>query len=165
MLLAISSFILIYVIIALRTLSICISGITPRDERSESELPQLKIENPIARADITDRNGTIILPRRCRRQTCLPIREKIKDKEKVAAKLSEFIPDMLYEDILAQLEKKGNFVYIKRNLSLAQRYQIYALGIQGLGFEDVEKRVYPHKKSVFAHSGQNQYRQHRYFGH
>ena len=31
MLLAISSFILIYVIIALRTLSICISGITPRD--------------------------------------------------------------------------------------------------------------------------------------
>ena len=149
MLLAISSFILIYVIIALRTLSICISGITPRDERSESELPQLKIENPIARADITDRNGTLIA-------TSLPTANlfahprKIKDKEKVAAKLSEFIPDMLYEDILAQLEKKGNFVYIKRNLSLAQRYQIYALGIQGLGFEDVEKRVYPHK-NLFSH--------------
>ena len=68
----------------------------------------------------------------------------------MAAKLSEYIPDMLYEEILEQLEKNSNFIYIKRNLSLAQRYQIYALGIQGLGFEDVEKRVYP-QKNLFSH--------------
>ena len=56
----------------------------------------------------------------------------------MAAKLSEYIPDMLYEEILEQLEKNSNFIYIKRNLSLAQRYQIYALGIQGL----IRKRTF-----------------------
>lgn len=138
MLLAVFGFILIYVIIAVRTLGICISGFSPDDGNGEKELPQLKIENPITRADVTDRNGTIIA-------TSLPTANlfahprKVRDKEKVAAKLSEYIPDMLYEEILEQLEKNSNFIYIKRNLSLAQRYQIYALGIQGLGFEDVEK--------------------------
>lgn len=149
MLLAVSAFILIYFIIMVRTLGICISGFSPTESAEEKELPQLKIENPITRADVTDRNGTIIA-------TSLPTANlfahprKVKDKEKAAEKLSEYIPDMLYEEILELLEKNSNFVYIKRNLSLAQRYQIYALGIQGLGFEDVEKRVYP-QKNLFSH--------------
>lgn len=149
MLLAISVFVLVYAVIALRTLGLCISGFAPDHDDEEKELPQIKIENPITRADITDRNGAIIA-------TSLPTvnlyahPRKVKDKEKAAAKISEYIPDMLYEDILAQLEKNSNFVYIKRNLSLAQRYQIYALGIQGLGFEEVEKRVYP-QKTLFSH--------------
>ncbi len=149
MLLAISAFILVYVIIALRTFGLCISGFSADNDNKERELPQLKIENPITRADITDRNGSIIA-------TSLPTANlfahprKVRDKEKAAAHLSKYIPDMLYEEILEQLEKNSNFVYIKRNLSLAQRYQIYALGIQGLGFEDVEKRVYP-QKNLFSH--------------
>ncbi len=149
MLLAISAFALVYAVIALRTLGLCISGFAPDYNNEEKELPQIKIENPITRADITDRNGAIIA-------TSLPTvnlyahPRKVKDKEKAAAKLSEYIPDMLYEDILAQLKKNSTFVYIKRNLSLAQHYQIYALGIQGLGFEEVEKRVYP-QKTLFSH--------------
>lgn len=153
MLLAIAGFALVYLILAFRTLNICISGITPATFQSlireEQEMPQIYIKSPITRADIVDRKGTIIA-------TSLPTAnlyahpKKIKDKEKTAAKLSEYIPDMLYEDILAQLSKTNNFVYIKRNLSLAQKYQIYALGIEGLGFEDVEKRIYPHK-NLFAH--------------
>jgi len=153
MLLAIAGFALIYLILAFRTLNICISGISADTFRlsvaEEPEMPQLQIKSPITRADIVDRKGTIIA-------TSLPTSNlyahprKIKNKEKVAAKLSEYIPDMLYEDILELLQRKNNFVYIKRNLSLAQKYQIYALGIQGLGFEDVEKRVYPHK-NLFAH--------------
>lgn len=153
MLLAIAGFLLVYFVLAFRTLSICISGITPetfQNPLTETPvMPQVDIKNPITRADIVDRKGNILA-------TSLPTAnlyakpQKIKDKEKVAAKLSEYIPDMLYEDILAQLNKKNNFVYIKRNLSLAQKYQIYALGIQGLGFEDVEKRIYPHK-NLFAH--------------
>lgn len=141
----------VYSVIAVRTFGVCLSGYTFGTETAESdaELPQVQIENPITRADITDRNGTIVA-------TSLPTVNlyakpyKIRDKEAVAAKLSEFIPDMLYEDILEQLGKKRRFVYIKRNLSLAQKFQIYGLGIEGLGFEDVEKRVYPHK-NLFSH--------------
>ena len=45
MLLAVFGFILVYVIIAVRTLGICISGFSPDDGNGEKELPQLKIEN------------------------------------------------------------------------------------------------------------------------
>lgn len=148
---AICGVIFIYSVIALRTLLICISGYTAKldADKEVSELPQVQIANPITRADITDRNGTIIA-------TSLPTVDlsakpyKIKDKEKVAEKLSELIPDMLYEDILELLNKKTKFVYIKRNLSLAQQYQIFALGIQGIEFHNMEKRVYPHK-NLFSH--------------
>ena len=149
MLFVVCAFILVYMTIAVRTVGVCLSGLSPQEDRAENDLPRLKIETSIVRSDITDRNGTIIA-------TSLPTANlfvhprKIKDKETVAAKLSEYLPDMLYEDILALLNKDANFVYIRRNLSLAQSYRIYALGIEGLGFENVEKRVYP-QKNLFAH--------------
>ncbi len=141
----------IYMCIAIRTFAVCWSGYNPsaNTKDDEDEMPQITVANPIARADIVDRNGTIIA-------TSLPTVNlyakpyKVKNKENVAAKLSELIPDMLYEDILAKLNKKSKFVYVKRNLSLAQKYQIYALGIEGLEFENMEKRVYPHK-NLFSH--------------
>ena len=139
-----------YLIIATKTFMVCWQGYTPQKETvDEDDLPQVQINNPISRADILDRNGAILA-------TSLPTvnlyanPDKIKNKVEAATKLSELIPDMLYEDILAKLSLKKNFVYVKRNLSLAQKYQIYALGIEGLGFEDMEKRVYPHK-NLFAH--------------
>ena len=147
---AVCAFILIYAAIAIRTFCLCLSGYAPADEQqAENELPRLKLEKPIIRADIVDRNGAVIA-------TSLPTANlfahprKVKDKEKAAARLSEYLPDMLYEDILALLNKNTNFVYIRRNLSLAQSYQIYALGTEGLGFENVENRVYP-QNNLFAH--------------
>ena len=139
----------IYLIIAIRTVMVCWQGYEPQKNVDENDMPQVRIDNPISRADILDRNGAIIA-------TSLPTvnlyakPSRIKNKEAAAAKLSELLPDMLYEDILEKLKSKRNFVYVKRNLSLAQRYQVYALGIEGLGFEDMEKRVYPHK-NLFAH--------------
>lgn len=139
-----------YLFIATRTFMVCWQGYDPqKNSVDEDYFPQVQINNPISRADILDRNGAILA-------TSLPTvnlyanPDKVKNKVEAATKLSELIPDMLYEDILAKLKLKKNFVYVKRNLSLAQKYQIYALGIEGLGFEDMEKRVYPHK-NLFAH--------------
>ena len=104
---------------------------------------------PIKRADIVDRNGTIIA-------TSLPTvnlfahPNKILDADEAAKKLSRVLPDLRYEDILDKLKRKSTFIYIKRNLSPSQQYQINALGIPGLEFENGEKRVYPHK-NLFAH--------------
>ncbi|MBR1649259.1 MAG: penicillin-binding protein 2 [Alphaproteobacteria bacterium] len=146
---AVLGVIAVYVLIAVRTFMVCISGYTPGKDKEDDILPQVHIANPITRADIIDRNGAIIA-------TTLPTvnlyakPHKIRNKPEVAAKLSELIPDMLYEDILERLNTKKKFVYIKRNLSLAQKYQIYALGVEGLDFEKVEKRVYPHS-NLFSH--------------
>ena len=101
-----------------------------------------------SRADILDRNGTIIA-------TSLPTvnlyanPRKVPNKEKAAAKLSAVLPDIRYEDILAKLRRRNTFVYLKRNLTPSQQYQINALGIPGLEFENGEKRIYPHKE-LFA---------------
>ena len=128
----------VYIVIAIKTIIVCWPGYVPQKNTDENSLPQVKIDNPISRADILDRNGAIIA-------TSLPTvnlyakPSKVKNKEAAAAKLSELLPDMLYEDILEKLKSKRNFVYVKRNLSLAQRYQVYALGIEGLGFEDMER--------------------------
>lgn len=78
----------------------------------------------------------------------MPIREKFPTR-KAAAKLSAVLPDIRYEDILAKLQRRNTFVYLKRNLTPSQQYQINALGIPGLEFENGEKRIYPHKE-LFA---------------
>ena len=146
---AILMFMLVFGVLAVRLFNICISfdrpAVTVADADSFYALPA----SPIKRADIIDRNGTIIA-------TSLPTvhlfanPKKILNPQKAAVQLAKILPDIRYEDILTKLNKRGSFVYIKRNLSPSQQYQINALGIPGLEFEDSEKRIYPHK-NLFAH--------------
>ena len=146
---AICMFFLVFSILTIRLFNICISFDRPETTIAEADRFYALPENPIKRADIIDRNGTIIA-------TSLPTvhlfanPKKIDNPQKAAVELSRILPDIRYEDILAKLQKKGSFVYIKRNLTPSQQYQINALGIPGLEFEDSEKRIYPHK-NLFAH--------------
>lgn len=148
---AMFAFLFVFGAIAVRLFDVCILSQTPHVQTTQDDdehfyaLP----ENPIKRADIVDRNGAIIA-------TSLPTvhlyanPSKIINPQKAAQKLAAVLPDIRYEDILKKLTKKGSFVYIKRNLSPSQQYQINYLGIPGLEFEDSEKRIYPHK-NLFAH--------------
>ena len=149
---AMFAFLFVFGAIAVRLFDVCILSQTPHMQTAQDDddehfyaLP----ENPIKRADIVDRNGAIIA-------TSLPTvhlyanPSKIINPQKAAQKLAAVLPDIRYEDILKKLTKKGSFVYIKRNLSPSQQYQINYLGIPGLEFEDSEKRIYPHK-NLFAH--------------
>ncbi len=150
MIFAMLMFMLVFCVIALRLFFVCLSGYgnvketIVADNDSFYALP----ENPIKRADILDRNGTIIA-------TSLPtvnlyaVPSKIINPKKAAQKLAAILPDVRYEDILEKLTRKSSFVYIKRNLSPSQQYQINYLGIPGLDFENGEKRIYPHK-NLFA---------------
>ena len=141
-------FLLVYAVIGVRLFSVCITPNAGETKTvDESDTIRAYAANPIKRA--LDRNGTIIA-------TSLPTvnlyanPKKILNAQKAAAELSRILPDIRYEDILAKLQRRGSFVYIKRNLSPAQQYQINYLGIPGLEFEDGEKRIYPHK-NLFAH--------------
>lgn len=149
-LISILGFIFVYLIITLRLFDVCISGTYLKDkDQEEARHLQAFAQNPIKRADILDRNGTIVA-------TSLPTvnlyanPKKIINPQKAAAELSKILPDLLYEDILAKLTKRASFVYLKRNLTPSQQYQINYLGIPGLEFENGEKRIYPHK-NLFAH--------------
>jgi len=151
------AFMMIYGVIAWRLFNV---GVLPNLKDStpglavttvaDDDTEELSLsKNPIKRADIVDRNGAIIA-------TSLPTvnlyahPKKILDAKAAAVELARVLPALRYEDILDRLTKNTNYVYLKRNLSPAQQYQINALGIPGLEFENGEKRVYPHK-NLFAH--------------
>lgn len=149
-LIAIMGFMFVYLVIALRLFDVCLSGNLGRSRNIEEAMHlEVMPENPIKRADIVDRNGTIIA-------TSLPTvnlfanPKKMLNPQKAAVELARILPDLRYEDILAKLKRRGSFVYIKRNLTPSQQYQINYLGIPGLEFENGEKRIYPHK-NLFAH--------------
>lgn len=153
---AISAFICIFAILIFRLFNLCViqaNDITTPTYYSSNDNITDDIMNHISlsikRADILDRNGTIIA-------TSLPTvhlhanASKIKNKKETAEKLAAILNDMPYENILHKLQSNRKFIYIKRNLSPSQQYQINALGNPWLEFEKSEKRIYPHK-NLFSH--------------
>ncbi len=143
---AVLCFCAVYLTIALRLFDLCIM---PAWQDVDDARPAKFAQNPIRRADIIDRNGTIVA-------TSLPTvnlyanPRKVPNPEKAAHQLATILPDLDFEVILKKLRHKGSFVYLKRNLTPSQQYQINYLGIPGLEFENGEKRVYPHK-NLLAH--------------
>ncbi len=146
---AVICFMAVYLVIAVRLFNVCILPNLHLRQDQVNERTRLYAQNPIRRADILDRNGTIIA-------TSLPtvnlyaIPKKIINAQSAAEQLVKTLPELNRNDVFKKLSGRGNFVYLKRNLTPAQQFNINALGIPGLEFETVEKRVYPHK-NLFAH--------------
>lgn len=143
----------LYSILGIRVSYICLHNGINVDTAITDKIAQddevIHLTNPVKRADILDRNGEIIA-------TSLPTyilqanTYQIKNPVQVAEKLHEIFPDMSTEFLTGRLKKKNKGVYIRRNLSPEQKYQVNALGIPGLEFSDYEKRIYPHD-NLFAH--------------
>ena len=146
MMVAVAGFCAVYLIIGIKLFNLCFFNGLQKDETIRKIS---SIQNPIRRADIIDRNGTIIATSLPTVNLCAKPR-KILNPEKAAHELATVLPELDFDDILAKLRSKSNFVYLKRNLTPSQQYQINYLGIPGLDFESGEKRVYPHK-NLFAH--------------
>ncbi len=149
LMLAVVGFMAVYMGIAARLFSVCILPNLKNQQEQVNERTRLYAHNPIRRADILDRNGTIVA-------TSLPTvnlyanPRKILDAKIASEKLVKTLPDLKFNDVYKKLSGRGKFVYLKRNLTPAQQFNINALGLPGLEFETVEKRVYPHK-NLFAH--------------
>lgn len=151
--LAISMFSFVFCIIFIRAFNLSVMSNIGSDEYVQTgdtvENLQAVFKSPIKRADIIDRNGSIIA-------TSLPTvnlfanPKKMIDVENAAMAVSEVITDLSYEDLLKKFKSKSTFVYLKRNLTPYQQLQINNLGIPGLDFENGEKRIYPHE-ALFAH--------------
>lgn len=143
---AIGAFALAYLYIAGSLFNLCV---TPNLEAEENAAPTHFAQNPIRRADIIDRNGTIIA-------TSLPTvnlqvnLRKVRNPEKTAHNLVNILPELDYDDTLKKLRRKKGYVTLKRNLTPSQQYQINYLGNPSLEFLESEKRIYPHK-NLLAH--------------
>ncbi len=105
---------------------------------------------PLAtRADIVDRNGVIVA-------TNLPTvnlyadAHKIADAREATDKLIKVLPELKYDDTLRRLSSGQRFIYLARHLTPQQQQEVNDLGLPGLGFENSQRRIYPHGP-LFSH--------------
>lgn len=116
---------------------------------AEKENKIISLDIKMERADITDRNGILLA-------TSLPSVDlyadvsKIKNAETIAAALVQTLPDLSYKTVLKKLKSKKKFVYLKRQLTPTEQYEINRLGFPALNFENNEIRVYP-QGALFSH--------------
>jgi cell division protein FtsI (penicillin-binding protein 3) len=101
---------------------------------------------PPGRADITDRNGTILA-------VSLPGAQLFADPNQLAhanvdpaaavRKLAAVLPGLDQTKTMAKLRSGKDFVYLDRKLSPQEELAVNQLGIPGVYFENTQKRHYP----------------------
>jgi cell division protein FtsI (penicillin-binding protein 3) len=128
-------------IIAVRMVDVAVLDRNPAKPRP---LPQARTEGlEMERADVTDRNGQLLA-------TSLPTVSlyakayEVQDPKEAATKLLTVLPELDRTEVETRLGSGRQFVYLRRNLTPRQQYDVNALGIPGLYFEKGERRVYPH---------------------
>ncbi len=134
-------FLAAFAVVGVRMVDVAVFDRTPTKARP---LPQARTEGlEMERADITDRNGQLLA-------TSLPTvslyakAHEVLDTREAAAKLVTVLPDLDRTEVEGKLTAGRQFVYLRRNLTPRQQYDVNALGIPGLYFEKGERRVYPH---------------------
>lgn len=145
LLVTISAFMLVFAIITGRLIEITIF-VTETSDRPQR---LAGVSTFVRRADITDRNGVVLA-------TALPTvslyanTHDILDCREAAQKAVSVLPELNFREVFEKLSSKKSFVYLKRNLTPYQQYEIHRCGIPGLYFEHGERRVYPYG-SLVAH--------------
>ncbi|AVM76280.1 peptidoglycan D,D-transpeptidase FtsI family protein [Magnetospirillum gryphiswaldense] len=142
-------FLAIFGIIGGRMIDVAVLDANPAKPRA---LPQARTQGlEMGRADITDRDGAVLatsLPTVSLYARPQDMIEARVDVAEAAKKLAAALPDMDADDVRARIQGAKTFVYLRRNLTPRQQYDVNALGIPGLHFEKGERRVYPHGNLV-----------------
>jgi cell division protein FtsI (penicillin-binding protein 3) len=95
------------------------------------------------RADIVDRNGVVLA-------TTMPTAslyanpQHLRDPEGAAEQLARVLPGLSPAQLHARLASGRSFVWLQRNLTPRQQYEVNRLGIPGLYFQREQRRFYPH---------------------
>ncbi len=134
----------LYIVLAGRlTYATVIHPILPTQAVLQAMQPQLdETPPPPARADIIDRNGTILA-------VSLPGAELYADPRQVTnpvAATNELAAVLAGLDVKGtekKLESGKDFVYLDRKLTPPEELAVNALGIPGVNFQGAEKRHYP----------------------
>jgi cell division protein FtsI (penicillin-binding protein 3) len=134
----------LYVVLALRlTYATVIHPILPTAAVLAAMRPALDVTPlPPGRADITDRNGTILAVSLPGAQLFANPKQ-VTDPEGAAEKLGAVLPGLDVDATAQKLASKKSFVYLDRKLTPDEELAVNALGIPGVYFEDADKRHYP----------------------
>ncbi len=102
---------------------------------------------PSERADIVDRHGRL-LATNLQTASLYANARLVREPADVVDRLMHVLPGLNRAELLARLTSRNGFVWLKRNLSPREQYDVNGLGIPGLGFQREQRRVYPHGRLV-----------------
>jgi cell division protein FtsI (penicillin-binding protein 3) len=134
----------LYAVLALRlTYATIIRPVLPTQAVLDAMQPQLDIMPPAPdRANITDRNGTILAVSLPGAQLYADPKQ-VTDPVQAAQQLGGVLPGLDIALTEKKLSSGKDFVYLDRKLSPSEELAVNGLGIPGVYFEDAEKRHYP----------------------
>ncbi|MGF1629671.1 MAG: peptidoglycan D,D-transpeptidase FtsI family protein [Kiloniellaceae bacterium] len=95
------------------------------------------------RADIIDRNG-IVLATTMPTASLYANPHYLRDPEGAAERLAAVLPELSPAQLRAKLTSGRSFVWLQRNLTPRQQYEVNRLGIPGFYFQREQRRFYPH---------------------
>ncbi len=138
------AFLALFAVLSVRLVGLAVSG--ARDHsyikaRSEPDLP---------RADIFDRRGTLVATD-VQVFAAYADPSRIWDPREAADRIVGVLPRIDRDRLFERLSRKSTrFVWIERELSPRERYEIHNLGLPGIAFMRERKRFYPHRH-VLSH--------------
>ncbi len=139
-----SLFGLLFIVLAGRlTYATIIRPVHPTQAVLNAMQPVLDVTPPPpGRADITDRNGTILAVSLPGAQLYADPRQ-VPDPRDAAVQLGSVLPGLDVAATAKKLESGKDFVYLDRKLMPAEELAVNQLGIPGIYFENTDKRHYP----------------------
>lgn len=136
-------FALAYILVVARLFDLSVIQGQLYSDTQEPAAVEEMAENAPYRSDVLDRNG-VILATSLETASLYADPKLIIAPTETARALARIFPDLAYGDILKSLQKNGRFVWLKRNLTPAEQYEVLEIGDPGLGFEKGRRRIYPH---------------------
>jgi cell division protein FtsI (penicillin-binding protein 3) len=126
----------VYLVIALRLVAIGFTG----EHAGAHHASDVVASNP--RPDILDRNGEV-LATDLQAVSVFAEPNKLVDKDEAVELITSVLPDLDAKALREKFSKRKGFVWVKRDITQAQRDEIYHLGLPGVGFLDEKRRIYP----------------------
>jgi cell division protein FtsI (penicillin-binding protein 3) len=132
-------FVLCCLVVILRLTQLAVLG---HGEPEKPEAATTSTTQTASRANIVDRNGNL-LATSLETASLYADPAKIIDPKDAAKHLVDVFPDLTYGEVLQKLQSEERFVWIKRDITPRQEYDVQLLGIPGLDFKHGDTRIYP----------------------
>jgi cell division protein FtsI (penicillin-binding protein 3) len=132
-------FVVAFAVIGLRLVDVTLIKPTGKADLAQ-HAPVEKTE--FSRADITDRNG-VLLATTLVSPSLFANPKQIIYATEATKKLVAVLPELSESEVYAKLTSDRSFVWLKRQLTPHQEFEINRLGIPGFEFQREERRVYP----------------------
>lgn len=141
--LVIAVFFIGYLCISLRLVDLTLLRDKSGEETAAAQQADVRVLKKPLRGTLLDRNGELMATS-LKMASVYADATLVDDAVKIADELAAILPDQTVQGLAEKLISGKKFVWIARNITPRQQYAINALGHPALGFQEEDRRIYPH---------------------